>query len=73
MIWWASHHRRHHRLSDRPGDVHSPSEGFWWSHMGWMLSNEQEYTDLATVKDLTRFPELRLLERFWMVPPVRLR
>ena len=70
MIWWASHHRRHHRLSDRPGDVHSPNEGFWWSHMGWMLSNEQEYTDLATVKDLNRFPELRWLERFWMVPPV---
>ena len=39
VLWWASHHRRHHRLSDRPGDVHSPREGFWWSHMGWMLSH----------------------------------
>jgi stearoyl-CoA desaturase (delta-9 desaturase) len=70
VLWWASHHRRHHRLSDRPGDVHSPNEGFWWSHMGWMLSNEQDYTDLASVKDLTRYPELRLIERFWVVPPV---
>ena len=23
-IWWAAHHRKHHRLSDRPGDPHSP-------------------------------------------------
>ena len=70
VIWWASHHRRHHRLSDRPGDIHSPREGFWWSHMGWMLSRDQDGTDLSSVKDLTRFPELRWLERFWMVPPV---
>lgn len=70
VLWWASTHRRHHRLSDRPGDAHSPREGFWWAHMGWMLSRENEATDLAAVKDLARFPELRLLERFWMIPPI---
>jgi stearoyl-CoA desaturase (delta-9 desaturase) len=70
VLWWASTHRRHHRLSDRPGDAHSPRDGFWWSHMGWMLSRENEGTDLAAVKDLARFPELRLLERYWMIPPV---
>lgn len=70
VLWWASHHRRHHRLSDRPGDVHSPKEGFWWSHMGWMLSGREEGTDLDSVKDLARFPELRFLERIWIVPPV---
>jgi stearoyl-CoA desaturase (delta-9 desaturase) len=70
VLWWASTHRRHHRLSDRPGDAHSPREGFWWSHMGWMLSRENESTDLGAVKDLARFPELRFLERIWIVPPV---
>jgi stearoyl-CoA desaturase (delta-9 desaturase) len=72
VLWWASHHRRHHRLSDKPGDVHSPREGFWWAHMGWMLSalNHGTETDLNSVKDLARYPELRWLERFWMVPPV---
>jgi stearoyl-CoA desaturase (Delta-9 desaturase) len=70
MLWWAAHHRRHHRLSDRPGDAHSPREGFWWSHMGWILSREHEGTDLASVKDLARYPELRLLERVWFLPPV---
>jgi stearoyl-CoA desaturase (Delta-9 desaturase) len=70
VLWWAAHHRRHHRLSDRPGDAHSPRDGFWWSHMGWMLSRELEDTDLQSVKDLARYPELRLLERFWILPPV---
>ncbi len=70
MLWWAAHHRRHHRFSDRPGDAHSPREGFWWSHMGWMLSRDHEGTDLNGVKDLARYPELRVLERLWMLPPV---
>ena len=38
-LWWASHHRLHHKLSDQPGDVHSAKlDGFWWSHVGWILS-----------------------------------
>ena len=72
VLWWASHHRKHHRYSDEPGDVHSPRDGFWWSHMGWILSYEQEGTDLNAVKDLARFPELRWLDRFYLVPPVLL-
>ena len=70
VLWWAAHHRKHHRLSDEPGDVHSPRDGFWWSHIGWILSHENNETDLAAVPDLVKFPELRLLERFWMVPPI---
>lgn len=30
VLWWASHHRVHHRFSDQPGDVHSGQrEGLW--------------------------------------------
>ena len=39
-LWWASHHRIHHRFTDLDGDVHSPREGFWWSHVGWILSTK---------------------------------
>ena len=35
-LWWAAHHRHHHRFSDQPEDVHSPKQGFWWSHIGWI-------------------------------------
>src|SRR5690349_2875245 len=31
-LWWASHHRDHHRFSDTEEDVHSPQKGFLWSH-----------------------------------------
>src|SRR5689334_11506194 len=39
VVWWASHHRLHHKKSDQPGDVHSPVlDSFWWSHVGWIVS-----------------------------------
>jgi len=40
VLWWAAHHRDHHNHSDGPDDVHSPREGFWWAHVGWILSEQ---------------------------------
>ena len=36
-IYWVAVHRVHHQLTDREGDPHSPRDGKWWSHMGWLL------------------------------------
>ena len=36
-MYWVAVHRLHHQLTDRPGDPHSPRDGKWWSHMGWIL------------------------------------
>jgi stearoyl-CoA desaturase (delta-9 desaturase) len=70
-LWWAAHHRIHHKLSDQPGDLHSVIQsGFWWSHMGWILSNDLEDTDYARIKDFARYPELRWLNKYWMIPAV---
>lgn len=69
-IWWASHHRRHHRYSDTERDMHSPRKGFWWSHMGWFLSTKHFVTREQWVRDLIKFPELRFLDRFDIVIPV---
>ena len=63
-LWWAANHRAHHRFSDTDQDVHSPLMGFWYSHIGWIMSDRHTATDLNAVKDLARFPELRFLERF---------
>jgi len=71
VLWWASHHRTHHRNSDQPNDVHSVlQDGFWWSHVGWIVSRRYDATDLSKVKDLARFPELRFLDRFHVLPPI---
>ena len=70
-LWWAAHHRVHHKLSDQPGDLHSVVQsGFWWAHHGWLLSRDLEDTDLSRIKDFAKYPELRWLNRWWMLPPI---
>lgn len=67
VIWWASHHRWHHKHSDTARDVHSARlRGFWYAHVGWILRSEWSRTDESLVKDLSRCPELRLLNRSGM-------
>jgi len=73
VLWWAGHHRRHHKYSDKEGDVHSAKlDGFWWSHVGWIATDdpERDAIDRDRVKDLYRFPELRLLEKVNLLPAV---
>ena len=72
-IWWAAHHRHHHVHSDKVEDVHSPVQhGFFWSHMGWFMSHKHFVADLSRVKDLLKYPELRLLDRFDILVPTLL-
>ena len=69
-LWWAAHHRHHHRFADTPQDVHSPSQhGFLWSHMGWLTSRKNFTTDMKYVADWARYPELVWLNRFDIVLP----
>lgn len=35
---WAATHLKHHAHSDQEGDPHSPLEGFWHAHVGWLFS-----------------------------------
>lgn len=72
-LWWAAHHRTHHRHTDTPLDPHSPAvHGFLWSHVGWFLTPNGFQTDWDRIPDLVRFPELRWLDRFDIVVPVAL-
>jgi stearoyl-CoA desaturase (delta-9 desaturase) len=73
VLWWAGHHRNHHRYSDEAGDVHSPARrGFFYSHIGWILSDRWDETPLDVIRDMAQYPELRWLNRFHLVPPVTL-
>jgi stearoyl-CoA desaturase (delta-9 desaturase) len=72
-LWWASHHRLHHQRSDEPTDVHSPVQhGFIWSHIGWITSESNFAAHLEMVRDLTKFPELKFLDRFDVMVPTAL-
>lgn len=69
-LLWVANHRQHHARSDQEGDIHSPRNGLWWSHMGWAI------TEGSTDDDAWRryCPELsgdryyHLLRRFRWLP-----
>jgi stearoyl-CoA desaturase (delta-9 desaturase) len=68
-LWWAAHHRNHHKLSDQDGDPHDSRRGFWYSHVGWLFAGTEE-TDYSRVKDLARYPELVWLNKLSLLPAV---
>tara|TARA_B110000495_G_scaffold76702_1_gene65813 strand:+ start:806 stop:1621 length:816 start_codon:yes stop_codon:yes gene_type:complete len=51
-INWVAHHRMHHGGSDTSMDPHNASEGFWWSHIGWMCYTQHKFDHPARI---TRF------------------
>lgn len=64
-LWWAAHHRHHHIHSDDPDDSHSAAQhGFWWSHIGWFLSKRHFHYPENCIKDFSRYPEIKWLDRF---------
>jgi len=53
-------------------DLHSPLKGFWWSHVGWIVCRKYQGTDFDTIKDFAKYPELRWLDKYYMLPPALL-
>jgi stearoyl-CoA desaturase (Delta-9 desaturase) len=69
VLWWAAHHRMHHRHSDTSADPHSPGRyGFWWSHIGWLVSQTSDAYDHRLMQDFEKYPEIRLLNRYHRTP-----
>ena len=70
-IYWVAVHRLHHQLTDRPGDPHSPRDGKWWSHTGWILQGTlRNRNSLLTryAPDFTRDRFYVWLSRYHWVP-----
>jgi len=64
-INWVSSHRHHHGGTETENDVHSPLDGFWWSHMGWLLDGEGTWMrrDKSNAGDLQAQPFYRWLQK----------
>lgn len=70
-LWWASHHRHHHRHADTAEDIHSPAQhGFWWSHIGWLTSAKNFPTKRQFIRDWAKYPELLWINRYDTVIPI---
>ncbi len=73
VLWWSAQHRHHHKHSDTIEDIHSPGmHGFFFSHVGWIFSGKRSKADYDLIPDLTRYPELRWLEKYAHAPGVAL-
>jgi stearoyl-CoA desaturase (delta-9 desaturase) len=48
-IFWVATHRIHHQYSDKDGDPHTPLDGKWWAHMGWILMGKSLHQDTETL------------------------
>jgi stearoyl-CoA desaturase (delta-9 desaturase) len=44
-IFWVGTHRIHHQKSDQDGDPHSPNDGAWWAHIGWIMVGEAKHNN----------------------------
>jgi len=71
-IFWVATHRVHHQNSDHAGDPHTPREGTWWSHAGWIISGRALHSETVLLDryapDLTRDKGHVWLSRFHWLP-----
>jgi stearoyl-CoA desaturase (delta-9 desaturase) len=75
---WVTDHRRHHALSDKPGDPHSPHvghgdgawgavRGFVHAHVGWMFSNKGMERGRLYGRDLYEDRMIRTIDRMYLL------
>lgn len=65
-IGWAANHRKHHALADREGDPHSPADGFFHAHVGWLW--EGQMADQRTyAKDLLTDRTVMVISKMFIV------
>jgi stearoyl-CoA desaturase (delta-9 desaturase) len=73
-IFWVATHRIHHRFSDVEGDPHSPRDGGWWAHMGWILTGRALHHDAAVLAkyapDLARDRFQVWISKYHYVPQI---
>jgi fatty-acid desaturase len=75
-IFWVATHRVHHQNSDQKGDPHSPRDGAWWAHVGWLMFGESNHNNTAAMAkyapDLAKHRFYVWLNNYHWVPMVLL-
>lgn len=73
-IFWVATHRIHHQNSDQPGDPHSPRDGGWWAHVGWILTGDPVQNTTAALSryapDLAKHRFYVWLNDYHWLPPL---
>ncbi|KAL7616659.1 hypothetical protein Lser_V15G01292 [Lactuca serriola] len=69
-IFWVSIHRYHHQFVETEKDPHSPTFGFWFSHMGWLFDSGyifEKYKERNNVEDLKSQVFYRFIRRTYVL------
>jgi sn-1 stearoyl-lipid 9-desaturase len=73
-INWVATHRIHHAHTDGPGDPHTPRDGAWWAHIGWIFTGTAQQHDEAVLRryapDLMKDPVHVWMNRLFFMPLV---
>jgi stearoyl-CoA desaturase (delta-9 desaturase) len=78
LTQWVTDHRKHHALSDKEGDPHSPHaghgdgvmstmKGFVHAHVGWMFTNMGMEQGRLYGKDLYDDKLIRMIDRLYLL------
>jgi stearoyl-CoA desaturase (delta-9 desaturase) len=75
-IFWVATHRIHHQNSDQTGDPHSPRDGAWWAHVGWLMFGESNHNNTKAMAkyapDLAKHRFYVWLNNYHWIPMVAL-
>ncbi len=75
-IFWVATHPIPPQKSDRDGDPHSPRDGAWWAHVGWILVGESKHSNTRLMSkyapDLAKHRFYVWLNNYHWVPIVAL-
>jgi stearoyl-CoA desaturase (delta-9 desaturase) len=63
--WWCLEHRDHHRYVDTDKDPYGINKGFWYAHIGWLLTKEHDIEGYGNVRDLEKDPLVRFQDRHY--------
>ncbi len=70
---WVGYHRMHHLYADCKGDPHDSTQGFWWSHISWLMHEVPAQAELHRfTKDIASDPFYRFCHRHYVVLQVGL-
>jgi len=66
-IKWSADHRLHHRFVDTDRDPYSFKKGFFWAHIGWILTKDPQTREelLTQVPDLVKDKYVMWQYRYW--------
>ncbi len=71
-LTWVTTHRLHHAFTETEKDPHSPRDGTYWAHMGWIFRGTAQNQSWATMErycpDITKDRFQLALNKYYYVP-----